>query len=83
METVLLICGAIITISGAITAVAKYIVKPLNELVKLKDDVEELKQGQRVMGKALIQVLQHQCYGDHIDDLKKEYENLKDFYINQ
>lgn len=101
---ILAICGAIITVSSAITVIIKAVKAakaPENQqndrLTKLEERVARhdelfakdnkrltaIEEGNRVVQKALLALLEHWIDGSNIDAIKKAKEELQSFLIDK
>ena len=76
METIIIVCAGVTTITGAIVAVNKLIIKPLH-------DITNKFNGLRKVMKAQAQTMEHLITGNNIEQLRKEFEDLMDYAINK
>lgn len=91
-QTVLAICGGVSIIGGAIKLIIsafspyKKLVKEVNEHdEKLSSDDDRLKaleDGNKMLLKCQLVVIEHLATGNHIDKLKETQEELQEFLIN-
>lgn len=52
----------------------------------LRDDnkrLDELAETSALQAKLLLQIAQHLVYGDHVDDLKKAADEMRDYLIER
>lgn len=83
MNIVLIVCGAIVTIAGAIAAIGKWIVKPINSIVDKLEKVDKMEECQKMIMKSQSDILQHIITGNHIDILKDDYDNMVNYLIEK
>lgn len=83
MEAIIILCAGFTTITGAIVAVNKLIIKPLHEIINKFSEIDKIDDGLRKVMKAQAQTMEHLITGNNIDQLKKEFEDLMDYAINK
>lgn len=86
INTLLAICGGISIIGGAAAVIWKWVrpaVKMKDRVEKLEQNVEkdyrnieEIKKMQASMCQALVSIMDHQIYGDHVEDMEKTKKDL-------
>lgn len=76
MNTILIVCGAIVTISGAIAAVGKWVVKPINKISQKIESVDKMEKNQKALMRAQAQTMEHLISGNNVDQLRDEYNKL-------
>lgn len=83
MEAIIIVCAGITTITGAIVAVNKLIIKPIHEITNKFNEIDKIDDGLRKVMKAQAQTMEHLITGNNIDQLKKEFEDLMEYAINK
>lgn len=83
METIIIVCAGVTTITGAIVAVNKLIIKPLHDITNKFNEIDKIDEGLRRVMKAQAQTMEHLITGNNIDQLKKEFEDLMEYAINK
>lgn len=83
METIIIVCAGVTTITGAIVAVNKLIIKPLHDITNKFNEIDKIDDGLRKVMKAQAQTMEHIITGNNIEQLKKEFEDLMEYAINK
>ena len=83
METIIIVCAGLTTITGDIVAINKLIIKPLHDITNKFNEIDKIDDGLRKVMKAQAQTMEHLITGNNIDQLKKEFEDLMDYAINK
>lgn len=93
----LAICGSIITVGGAGAIITKLITKyrkpdkDRDETMKKHQEMldndnkrlKELEEGNKVMMQAMLAMMSHALDGNHVDELRKAHDNLKEYLIKR
>ena len=74
-ESVVWLCGGLAAIGGALVLLWKA-VKPM---ATMKKDIEDMKEGFRVMCKCLLTLLRHAETGNCTGEIKKSLEEMEDY----
>lgn len=97
LQIFLAICGSIITVGGAGAIIAKIITKyrkpdkDRDETMKKHQEMldndnkrlKELEEGNKVMMQAMLAMMSHALDGNHVDELRKAHDNLKEYLIKR
>ena len=83
METIIIVCAGLTTITGAIVAVNKLIIKPIHEITNKFNEIDKIDEGLHRVMKAQAQTMEHLITGNNIEQLKKEIKNLMDYANNK
>lgn len=83
MEAIIIVCAGITTITGAIVAVNKLIIKPLHDITNKFNEIDKIDEGLHKVMKAQAQTMEHLITGNNIEQLRKEFEDLMDYAINK
>ena len=65
------ICGIIVSVAGAITAINKWIVQPLKHITSKLDKIEKIEEGQKVLMRAQAQTMEHLISGNNVKQLRE------------
>ena len=76
------ICGIIVSVAGAITAINKWIVQPLKHICLKLEKIEKIEEGQKVLMRAQAQTMEHLISGNNVKQLREQYDKLIDYAIN-
>jgi hypothetical protein len=93
IQTILAICGGISILGGAGAVIFK-VVKPaiivgkrlseLEEKSKLDyKSLQDMAEANKAMCSALLAILDHQIYGNHIEELEKAKEKIREYLIER
>ena len=74
METIIIVCAGVTTITGAIVAVNKLIIKPIHDITNKFNEIDKINEGLHKVMKAQAQTMEHLITGNNIDQLRKEFE---------
>ena len=83
MEAIIIVCAGLTTITGAIVAVNKLIIKPIHDITNKFNEIDKIDDGLRKVMKAQAQTMEHLITRNNIDQLKKEFEDLMEYAINK
>ena len=83
METIIIVCAGVTTITGAIVAVNKLIIKPLHDITNKFNEIDKIDEGLHKVMKAQAQTMEHLITGNNIEQLRKEFEDLMEYAINK
>lgn len=81
MEQILVFCGIITGIGGAITVIKNTIIKPLQNISNRIQKLDKIEEGQIILMKSTASLMEHIITGNHIEKLKEDYDNLITFNI--
>lgn len=93
LNYVLYICGAIATVWG-VCKIVKEIKKPSNDLKKTvkkheeclrrnEKEIEEIKEGNKVICKSIMTMINHELFGNDISNMKKMRDELQNYLIDK
>lgn len=93
INDILYVCGILVTIWGAYKVI-KEVRKPGNDLKEtvkkhedcLKEDrneIEEIKEGNKVICKSIMTMINHELSGNDISNMKKMRDELEQYLINK
>ena len=89
----LYLCGILATVWGAYKVI-KEIRKPENDLrdtvkkhedylKKDRDEIEEIKEGNRVICKSIMAMINHELSGNDVNNMRKMRDELQDYLIDK
>ena len=76
LDNLIYICGIVAAAGGAIGIINKYIVKPIQEILKAVERIDKLDCNQKILMKSTASLMEHIVTGNHIEKLKEDYEKL-------
>ena len=93
LNDLLFLCGAIATVWG-VYKIIKEIKKPNDELKatvrkheeyleKDKAEIEEIKEGNRVICKSIMTMINHELSGNDVSNMKKMRDELQNYLIDK
>ena len=93
LNDLLYLCGAIATIWGAYKII-KEIKKPSDDLkatvkkhdellTKNKEEIKEIEEGQKVICKSILAMINHELTGNDVTNMKKMRDELQDYLIER
>ena len=83
METIIIVCAGLTTITGAIVAVNKMIIKPIHDITNKFNEIDKIDEGLHKVMKAQAQTMEHLITGNNVEQLRKEFEDLMEYAINK
>ena len=83
METIIIVCAGLTTITGAIVAVNKLIIKPIHQITNKFNEIDKIDEGLHKVMKAQAQTMEHLITGNNVEQLRKEFEDLMEYAINK
>ena len=83
METIIIVCAGLTTITGGIVAVNKLIIKPIHDITNKFNEIDKIDEGLHKVMKAQAQTMEHLITGNNVEQLRKEFEDLMEYAINK
>lgn len=83
MEAIIIVCAGLTTITGAIVAVNKLIIKPIHDITNKFNEIDKIDEGLHKVMKAQAQTMEHLITGNNVEQLRKEFEDLMEYAINK
>lgn len=83
MEAIIIVCAGLTTITGAIVAINKLIIKPIHDITNKFNEIDKIDEGLHKVMKAQAQTMEHLITGNNVEQLRKEFEDLMEYAINK
>lgn len=81
MEQAIYVCGIIAAFGGALGAIFKWLVQPLNEIKDGMKQIERIDANQKVLMKSTASMMEHIITGNHVEKLKDDYDKMIEHII--